>query len=64
MKHLEENNETYFEHMKYAARISYLLLTSGTKCLIHSIVPFLFETAVSSRMGELVSLVDRNETPT
>jgi len=64
MKHLEENGETYFEHMKNASCISYILLTSGAKCLIHSVIPPLFETAVSSKMGELTSLVDRNETPT
>ena len=61
MRHLEEAGETYFEHMKTASCISYILLTSGAKCLIHSIVPPLFETAVSSKMGEIVSLVARNE---
>ena len=61
MKHLKENNETYFEHMRHAAHISYLLLLSGTQCLIHSILPFLFEIAVSSRLDDIIELVDRNE---
>ena len=64
MKHLKENNETYIEHMKHAMGISFLLLTAGTKCLIHSIVPPLFETGVSSKLDDIIALVKRNETPT
>ena len=64
MKHLKENNETYFEHMKHAAGISYLLLTAGTKCLIHSIVPPFFETGVSSKLNDINTLVKRNEPTT
>ena len=62
MKHLKENNETYVEHMKHALGISYLLLAAGTKCLIHSVVPSLFEKGVSSKLDEINSRVKRNET--
>ena len=62
MKHLKENNETYLEHMKCALGISLLLLKSGTKCLIHAFVPPLFETGVSSKMDDIITLVKRNET--
>ena len=62
MKHLEENNETYLEHMKHAMGISFLLLGSGAKCLIHAFVPHLFETGVSSKMDDIIALVRRNET--
>ena len=61
MTHLKEQDETYFEHMRHAMGISFLLLTAGTKCLIHSIVPELFETAVSSKLDDIIKLVDRNE---
>ena len=64
MKHLEEADETYLEHMKNAMGISYLLLSAGTKCLIHSIIPPLFEKGVSSRLDDLNALVKRNETTT
>jgi len=60
MKHLEESNETYLEHMKHAMDIGILLVVSGTKCLIHSIVPPLFETGVSSKLDEIITLVKRN----
>jgi hypothetical protein len=62
MKHLKEQGETYFGHMRHAMGISFLLLTSSIKCLIHSIVPPLFETGVSSRLDDIIALVRRNET--
>ena len=62
VSHLKEQNETYFEHMRHAMGISFLLLTAGTKCLIHSIVPDLFITGVSSKLDEINALVKRNTT--
>jgi len=62
MNHLEENNENYLEHMKHAMGISLLLIEAGTKCLIHSIVPPLLETGVSSKIDDITALVKRNET--
>ena len=59
MKHLKESNETYLEHMKHAMGISLLLVGAGTKCLIHSIFPPLFETGVSSKLDEITALVRR-----
>ena len=62
MKHLKENNENYLEHMKHAMSIGLLLVGAGTKCLIHSIVPPLFKTGVSSKLDKIITLVKRNET--
>jgi 2-phosphoglycerate kinase len=64
MKHLKENNENYLEHMKHAMGISLLLMEAGAKCLIHSIIPPLFDTAVSSKLDDIIALVRRNETTT
>ena len=64
MKHLKENDETYIEHMKHAMSISFLLLTAGLQCFIHSIAPPLFETGASSKLDEITALVRRNETLT
>ena len=61
MKHLREQNETYIEHMKHAMGIRYLLLSAGAKCLIHAVIPPLFETGVSSKLEDLNALVKRNE---
>ena len=64
MKHLKENLENYLEHMKHAMGISLLLMEAGAKCLIHSIIPPLFDTAVSSKLDDIIALVRRNETTT
>lgn len=59
MKHLEEAGETYFEHMINAMKISWFLFYLGGCCFIHALVPFLFEKGVSSKLDELIELVNR-----
>lgn len=61
-KHLELQNETYFEHMYGAWKIIYLLKTLELKCLIHSIVPGLYTEAVSEKIECLQKLTQRNTT--
>ncbi len=41
MKHLQENNETYFSHMLFAGQVAIYLSISSTFFLIHSILPFI-----------------------
>ena len=60
-KHLKEQNETYFEHMFNALRISSFLLSLSIKCFVHSFVPFLFTDAVSSKLDCLNDIVRRNK---
>jgi hypothetical protein len=64
MKHLEEQGETYFQHMKHAMGIAFLLVSTGVKCFIHALVPPLFVCCVSSRLTEINAKVNRNETST
>ena len=64
MKHLEEQGETYFQHMRHAMGIAFLLVSTGAKCFIHALVPSLFVCCVSSRLAEINAKVNRNETPT
>lgn len=59
MTHLEEKNESYFEHMSNALSISWLLLSLSLKCFIHSIIPDLYVDTVSSKIGDLNNLVNR-----
>jgi len=59
MSHLEEKNETYFEHMLNALSISWLLLSLSLKCFVHSIIPDLYVDAVSSKIDNLNNLVYR-----
>jgi hypothetical protein len=58
-KHLEEQDETYFEHMFNALKISSFLLSLSIKCFVHSLVPFLFIDAVSSKLDCLNDIVRR-----
>ena len=43
MKHLEEVNLTYFQHLKWAFNSSCKLLYAGLTCMVHSVMPFLFQ---------------------
>lgn len=60
-KHLESQDETYFQHMREAWKIIYLLKTLELKCLIHSIVPGLYTEAVSEKIECLKEMTQRNK---
>ena len=57
--HLDSQDETYFQHMWGAWKITYLLKTLEIKCLIHSIVPGLYTKAVSEKIECLEKLIKR-----
>lgn len=48
-------DESYFEHMAFAARFSALLLAAGLAALVHAVLPFLFESTAS----RIVALLHR-----
>jgi hypothetical protein len=58
-KHLDSQNETYFEHMWAAWKIIYLLKELELKCLAHSVFPFLYTEAVSEKIECLKKLTKR-----
>jgi hypothetical protein len=39
MKHLRENNETYFNHLRFACLIGVSLMLRGTMFLLHGLFP-------------------------
>ena len=47
--HLKDANKTYFEHQKFALKVSWKCLCSSFTALIHSICPALFEYTTSSK---------------
>ena len=61
MTHLEEQGETYFEHMRHAQAISWTLFIMSVKCFVHSMHPELFKNGVSSKIEELNNLVFRGK---
>ena len=52
-KHLKEKKVTYMQHCIISLNISKMLLIAGVKALIHSFVPFLFETSSTDCIKEL-----------
>ena len=69
IKHLKENNETYFGHLKFAWRAAFHMLVSSFCLLVHGIFPFvstpqLFNIAAMARKlkkWEIYSLVRKME---
>lgn len=51
--HLRAMNESYFEHMVSALKISITMLWAGLICLIHSIFPFLFANFANDTVERL-----------
>tara|TARA_B100000131_G_scaffold188763_1_gene181687 strand:+ start:533 stop:775 length:243 start_codon:yes stop_codon:yes gene_type:complete len=60
-EHLEDKNETYCEHMLNAWKIVILLKKLEIKCAIHSILPFVYTDAVSSKIDCLQKMTTRTE---
>ena len=52
-KHLDEVGETYGEHMIHAGDYGLTLVVAGIACLIHAVLPFLFETTGSKAIRTL-----------
>ena len=61
-KHLDEKEESYFEHMKSSSwKIIHTLKVIELQCLVHSVFPFLYENALSGKLPELQRLADQTE---
>ena len=60
-KHPQEQGETYLQHMWGAWEIIYFLKILEVKCLVHSIFPFLYTTAVSEKIECLREMTQRNK---
>lgn len=52
-KHPKEVGETYFQHFYHAMTFSFILLSLSLKALVHALLPFCYETAVSERIRKL-----------
>lgn len=46
-------DETYFEHLAFAARFAGVLFAAGAAALIHAVLPFLFERTASRLVRDL-----------
>ena len=46
--HLDSVGETYFQHLRHALGFSVVMLLGSVVCLIHALLPFLFERTGSN----------------
>ena len=56
--HLEEVEETYFQHFNRALNLSFNLLIMAFVCFAHTLFPFLFTSFVSKKIKEINSSLD------
>ena len=57
-EHLEQAQESYFQHLRFAGLVGLMLVAAGLACLIHSVVPALCRTTASgivARISELMA---------
>ena len=47
MKHLKDNNMSYWEHLSFAFKLSGQLVVMAFVGVIHAIFPFVFQNVVS-----------------
>ena len=52
-KHCEESNESYFQHLNVAIKISFNLLKASLMAFIHSLIPALFEKGASKKIIDM-----------
>lgn len=58
LNHLEEVEETYFQHFIRALIVSFNLLIMALVCLVHALLPFIFTSYVSKNIREINSSLD------
>lgn len=62
-KHLETIKETYWEHFYFASMMGVQMLLGGIACIVHAILPFLFEKTASNFLMRLIyQFIDRSKT--
>ena len=60
-QHPNDQGETYFEHMANSWKIILVLKKLEFKCMVHSIFPFCYTDALSSKIECLHKLANRGK---
>ena len=55
--------QTYFEHFKFAAKVSASLLKALLACLIHAVYPPLHKNTASATIAKLHSRIEQRKFP-
>ena len=52
-EHYKSANETYFEHMRVAIKVSFELLSASFMASVHAIIPAIFQKGASTKILKL-----------
>jgi len=61
MKHLDEVNETYWEHFKFASRTAFVLMLTGIILFVHAIFPEVQKDTASDVIKHLNAILDKRQ---
>ncbi len=56
--HLGDAGESYFQHLRFAAKVGAVAIGGGLACFAHALVPALFTTTGSRAIRRLNELID------
>ena len=59
MKHLEENNETYLQHLRKAMYISVCMLGGCCTAFVHALVPVVFTKTTGRIVDHVKDIINR-----
>ena len=59
LDHPRDIGETYAEHAGHALWIGYKMITAGLACLMHALLPGLFERTASNTVDEIIALMQQ-----
>jgi hypothetical protein len=60
-RHPKTVGETYWQHLRFAARTGGAMVAGGGACMIHGVLPFLFVTVGSRTIRRLAHRIDRRQ---
>tara|TARA_B100001250_G_C19744920_1_gene764818 strand:- start:813 stop:1067 length:255 start_codon:yes stop_codon:yes gene_type:complete len=61
--HPESVGQTYFEHFKFAVKVSTSLFKAFSACLIHAVYPPLHKNTASATIAELHNRIEQRKLP-
>jgi hypothetical protein len=60
-QHLQENNMTYWQHLKFAASYGFTCVVAGLLLIFHSLLPCFFQTSGRDLLRTLEVVFDRDK---
>jgi len=60
-RHPQTVGETYWQHLRFAARTGGAMVAGGGACVIHGLLPFLFVTVGSRTIRQLSHRLERRQ---